>query len=242
MGQTKPEKTSVFWSFLLERTILGHAVDAILDVAQVAAIKGYTRISVPYQRTDMARNRIVQSFLELAKHPDDTIVMLDGDHMHPSDILARLTCYPHEVGVIGALYFRRGVPYDPLFFVRSGGKLRNMAEWQEGMVYQGQAVATGAIAIKRWVFDELTEAGTGYPFFQYKYPEGSNWSMTEDMFFAEICEDAGIDHYCDTGVITPHLSIHAVTKSDWDAYVKENPLEIIDRGPQEDLQIDSKGD
>ncbi len=187
----------------------------------------------------MARNRIVQSFMELSQDPDDMIVMLDGDHIHPSDVVSRLTCYPHEIGVIGALYYRRGVPYDPLFFVRDGDKLRNMAEWEDGFVYAGQAVATGAIAIKRWVFEKLDESGFHYPFFRYAYPEHNNWSMTEDIFFAETCEKVGIDHYCDTGIVTPHLSITAITKADWDAYIKENPIEIVDRGPQREIP---KGD
>lgn len=234
---TEPSpKPNVFWSFLLERSILGHAVDAALDVSQTCAIRGYTRISVPYMRTDMARNRIVQSFMEVSKGKDDTIVMLDGDHYHPADIVARLTCYPSEIGVIGALYFRRGVPYDPLFFTRIDGGLKPMAEWSEGLVYEGDAVATGAIAIKRWVFEELIAAGYSYPFFQYDYPPDHDFSMTEDIFFALSCEKAGIKHYCDTSIITPHLAITPITKDNWDQYVADHP-EII-----QDPSKETKGD
>ena len=223
MGKTEPKKPNVFWAFLLERSVLGHAVDAALDVAQTCAIRGYTRLAIPYSRTDMARNRIVSAFMEISTGPEDTLIMLDGDHAHPSDIVARLACYPKEIGVIGALYFRRGPPYDPLFFEFCDGRLRNPAEWQDGMVYEVDAVATGAIAIKRWVFEKLTELGLGNPPFQYRYPEAANWNQTEDIFFAEICRQAGIKHHCDTGIKTPHLSIKFVTEQDWFDHLDAHP-------------------
>lgn len=233
-SQTNPNKPNVFWGFLLERAIMGSAVDAALDVAQVCALRSFTRLAVPYQRTDMARNRIVKSFLEVSKGPDDVVVMLDSDHYHPANIVSRLASYQHEVGVIGALYFRRGEPYDPLFYDRDvEGNLRNMAEWEEGLVYEGTAVATGAIAVKRWVFEELDKAGYPYPYFQYDYPPESDYSMTEDIFFALNCERAGITHFCDTGVTTPHLAVKAITKEDWLAYVKKNPQILVKPGLKE---------
>jgi hypothetical protein len=178
----------------------------------------------------MARNRIVQSFLKLTTDPNDVVVMLDCDHMHPQEIVSRLVSYhPEEFGVVAALYFRRGPPYDPLFFKRVGNRLRNPATWQEGMMYEIDAVATGAMAIRRWVFEKLDAAGLGYPYFQYTYPEANEWSMTEDIFFAERCQEVGVYHYCDTGIITPHITTKLVTKEDWDAWMKENP-DITEEG------------
>lgn len=229
IGEKIERPANIFWAFLLERTTLGHAVDSIIDVAQVCALEGYTRISIPYQRTDMGRNRIAKSFLEVSKNKNDVIVMLDGDHAHPADIVSRLANYPGEVGVIGALYFRRGPPYDPLFFVRHEGVLRAMADWEPGMVYIGQAIATGAIAIKRWVFEQLDAVGHGYPYFQYAYPPEGDFSMTEDIFFAESCEDAGIPHHVDTGIITPHLAITAITDEDWKEYLEKHPEFRVER-------------
>lgn len=221
MSNPKPD---IFWAFLFERAILGHAVDSILDVANVCARMNYVRLSIPYSRTDMARNRIVTSFLEVSSKDEDVLVMLDGDHIHPAGIVSRLARYPAEIGVIGALYFRRGEPYDPLFYSRApDGKLRNMADWERGLVYEGAAVATGAIAIKRWVFGKLVEEGIKPPFFRYEYPEENNWNMTEDIYFALQCEKVGISHFVDTGIITPHLSIKAVSEDDWREYIKGHP-------------------
>lgn len=223
MSQEPKSKPNVFWAFLLERTILGHAVDAVIDVSAISAVKGYTRISIPYQRTDMARNHIVESFLELAKDPGDVLIMLDGDHYHPMDINVRLASYGPDIGVVGALYFRRGPPYDPLFFKKVGDHLRNPAEWEEGLTYKMDAVATGAIAIRRWVFEKLDAAGFPYPYFYYEYPEDHGFSQTEDITFAKNCQSAGILHHCDTSIITPHLAVKMITKDDWDRYREENP-------------------
>lgn len=237
MTKEEPEaKPNVFWAVLQERSLLGHAVDALLDVAFVSAIRGYTRISVPYMRTDMARNRIAQSFLEVSSKPNDVLVMLDGDHIHPSDVVQQLVCYePEQVGVIGALYFRRGAPYDPLFFVRDNeGRLRNPAEWTEGLVYECAIVATGAIAIRRWVFEKLDEEGPGYPYFQYRYPEDNDFSMTEDVWFGLECEKIGINHYVDTSVRTPHLRIDAVTQHNWEDYKGEHPEMTVDPPKKEE--------
>lgn len=248
---TKPEeKPNVFWGVLLERTLLGHAVDSLLDISHVNAHYGYTRISIPYMRTDMARNRMAASFLEVSRSSNDVLVMLDGDHIHPADVVTRLVCYdPEQVGVIGALYFRRGKPYDPLFFQRfeDSGGLLNPAEWEDGMVYQCTAVATGAIAIRRWVFEKLDAAGLGFPYFQYEYPENSDFSMTEDIFFALQCEKAGIPHFCDTSIQTPHLTVKTITKDDWDKYREENPnatrvLQIKDKEEKENNYDSSRND
>lgn len=222
------EQASVFWSVLFERTLNCHAVDTLLDLALVNGLRGYQRISVPYMRTDMARNRISQSFLEISKHPNDCLVMLDGDHVHPHSIVARLSGHSPDLGVVGALYFRRGEPFDPLFFRRTNGVLRNPVDWEPGMIYECDAVGTGAIAIRRWVFDRLTELGTGYPWFQYSYPEKNNFGMTEDIFFAGLCETAGISHYCDTGIQTVHVGVRFIDEQDWRAYVLANP-EIVEQ-------------
>lgn len=219
---------SVYWTFLMERTVSGHAVDAVIDIAQLAATQRYIRISLPYMRTDMARNRAARSFLELAQDSNDALIMLDCDHVHPVDILQRLVAHDPQLGVVGSLYFRRGPPYDPLFFRRTNGRLRNPAEWELGMLYQCDAVATGAILIRRWVLDRLIEAGYDYPWFQYTYPEKADFSMTEDIFFASLCEDVNIPHYCDTSIITPHLGVVLIGKSEWDQYKELHPEILAD--------------
>lgn len=228
--EPQESRPSVFWAVLFERTLNGHAVDALLDISLICGLRGHQRISVPYMTTDMARNRICQSFLDVSQNRDDVLVMLDGDHVHPHDIVPRLAGHDVELGVVGALYFRRGEPFDPLFFTRSEGVLRNPAEWERGMIYECDAVGTGAIAIRRWVLDTLIEQGMDYPWFQYAYEPRAEFRMTEDIFFASLCEQAGVRHYCDTSVVTKHIGVRFIDERDWLAYVAAHP-EAISSGP-----------
>lgn len=226
----EPEQVRVFWGVLMERTLNCHAVSRLLDISFIAGVKRYERIDLPYMRTDMARNRMAQSFMEETTNPNDVLIMLDGDHVHPFDIVPRLANHEPELGVVGALYFRRGEPFDPLFFKRIDGRLRNPAEWERGMIYECDAVGTGAIAIRRWVFEKLTKQGMGYPWFQYTYPDDKEFNMTEDIFFAGLCEKAGISHFCNTSIITPHLGVRFIDEQDWTAYQAAHPDVVVEQG------------
>ena len=100
----------------MERNVGQLAVLALLDVAGMAAASRALRLSIQYQRTDSARNTAARLFLKHSTGPDDVLVMLDGDHVHPARIVPELCLRvdsDHEV--VGALYFRRSPPYDPVY-------------------------------------------------------------------------------------------------------------------------------
>jgi hypothetical protein len=217
----------VFWSTLLERSVQEQAVIPLLAVAGRAANQGYSLLATGYQRTDTARNYLIDVFLKNTTDPDDCLVMLDCDHAHPVDIVERLAA--HNVGVVGALAFRRGEPFDPCFFVRTpDGKLAHLLEWRGLM--RGAVVGTGAVAIRRWVFDKLTEAGFGWPFFRYAYTDEetlrASGFQSEDVYFALNCEKAGIPHHCDTTLVTPHLITSAVDDETWKRWVTAHKDQI----------------
>jgi hypothetical protein len=172
-------------------------------------------------RTDMARNLIVKAFLEHSENDGDTLIMLDADHIHPPDILDRLARFPDELGVVGALAYRRGGNHDPMFFFRQpDGELHSAMTWDNEGVYQCDAVATCAIAIKRWVFQKLDESGWAWPYFRYEYPE-SGAVPSEDIVFARACEATGIPHHCDTSTLTPHLISDVADGRQWQASLAE---------------------
>src|SRR3989337_2798540 len=146
--ETPLSQRGIYFAVLNERAIQHEAVDAREDLGEVARLQGAERIRSAYSRVDVARNRIAKKFMELTKNPKDTIVMLDTDHTHPQDIVYRLV--RHDVGVIGALCFRRGEPYDPQFYVRGeDGELRQPVEWDPEALDKGTIIGTGAIAIQR---------------------------------------------------------------------------------------------
>lgn len=218
----------VYWSLLMERSIQELAVKSLIGIASQCGALGFQNIVTGYARVDVARNKIVQCFLEATQDPDASLVMLDCDHNHPKDIVPRLARFPHEVGVIGALAFRRGMPFDPCFYMRVNEGLVCPIEF--GEILKGVAVGTGAICIKRWVFEELEKSGWKYPYFRYEYPDYDPKSPvdfpSEDMVFAKACEKIGIAHYCDTSLITPHLTMAEIDQESWLQYLADNPSEM----------------
>jgi hypothetical protein len=149
--------------------------------------------------------------------------MLDGDHKYPSDVVNRFAAEDPQLGVVGALAYRRGEPYDPLFFIRdTNGVLRAPAQFERGEIFRCAIVSTSAISIRRWVLVELTRAGNLWPWFRYEYP--TNQSLpSEDMYFGRICEQTGIWHHCDSSIEIPHASVSFVDHEVNEAYLKAHP-------------------
>lgn len=211
----------VYWAILLERSVGELGVQAALDVASEAGRHGYQRLQIPYCRTDIARNTLVQGFLKQATDPRDTLVMMDNDHIHPVDIIERLVA--HDKPVVGALAFRRGEPYFPCAFVRDAkGALRIMQEYPKGLL-EVALTGTGAIAIQRQVFDTLSEAGYAWPYFRYIYHAGDPVLPSEDIYFGECCEAAGVSHWLDTTLVTPHITNALVDEDSWRLWNEDHP-------------------
>lgn len=203
--------------------------NSILDVCMHAGEMGYTRIPVTHARIDDARNGIAGKFLEMTDDPRDLLVMIDVDHRLPIDILTAMADHDPELGVIAALAYRRGAPYDPLFYFRDGAGLHAPAgTFQRGPIYQCAAVTTSAIAIRRWVFERIMARGFKPPFFRFEYDEVTGSCPSEDIYFSKLCELSGIPVYCDTGIEIPHATIGWVDSAVHDAYEAAWPTPAID--------------
>lgn len=211
----------VYVAVPMEKAVSEYAVNALLQVAAHCGKYGYNQIMWPCQRVDVARNNIVKMFLQSAKNDDDTLVMLDADHVHPADVVERLVA--HDVGVVGALAFTRGAPYMPCCFLRVNDGWHPFAEWEPGLI-KCDAVGTGAIAIQRHVFQKLDEwnpANGGF-YFQCTYPPTMDTpTPSEDMWFAGACYLAGIQHHVDTTLVTPHLMMAAIDQEYFEAYKRD---------------------
>lgn len=220
-------KIEVVWSILPERSVQEYAFMAAMALAAHAGNRGYTYAASNYQRTDVARNRLADAFHRMGKNPDDVLVMLDCDHCHPYDTIERLVSHPPECGVVGALAFRRGEPFFPCFFIRNRlGHMMHPLELTGGLM-KGAIVGTGAIAIRRWVFDAIAKAEYPVPF-KYEYDDtmfATGEYQSEDVSFGYICEKLGIAHYCDTSLVTPHLTASAIDQTAWNAYAERYKME-----------------
>lgn len=212
----------IYWSMLMERTPPRVGALSAVRLAQQAGRDGYEYISMPYARTDHVRNVIAARFLEMSSDPHDTLIMLDNDHDHHPQTLARLAAY--DFPVIGALAFRRGEPYDACAFVRlDDGKLHSMAAWEPNSTYAVQVIGHAAIAIQRRVFLRLEAEGHLRPWWRYIYTDGQMLFPSEDMYFCALCEHSGIPQYVDTGLIAPHLTDGYIDDGSWRAYAADHP-------------------
>lgn len=204
----------VYVAVPMEKAVSEYAVNALLQIAAHCGKLGFNQIIYPCQRVDVARNNIVKLFLQSSTDDDDVLVMLDADHAHPADIVERLIA--HNVGVVGALAFTRGAPFMPCCFLHVNGAYHPFADWEVQGLIPCDAVGTGAIAIRRWVFKKLDDwnSETGGHYFQCAYPASMDIpTPSEDMWFATACMMAGIPHHVDTSLVTPHLMMAAVDES-----------------------------
>lgn len=229
--------TDHYWAYLAERSLQEYAASALVNIAMRAGGNGYKRLVLPYMRTDASRNRYVESFCKLTSDPESTLVMLDCDHNHPQDILDRLIA--HDMGVVGALAFRRCEPFDPCAMFRGAdGHLHSIATWEEGATtIPCTVVGTGAIAIKRWVFDALKAKGHNPPYFKYYYPDGTQNYPTEDVYFGLVCDDAGIAHHVDVTLVTPHMTVGEVDAASWSQWLADHPEDML---PIDDIGFEEK--
>jgi hypothetical protein len=226
-AQLTPPARRVWWASLKERTTLDVAFDSIEKVAMLAGHLGYHKMSLPYMRTDAARNSFAKLFMEKSSNPNDVLIMMDNDHRFPTDVLPKLvesiTDERGGRGVVGALAFKRGEPFEPCFFVRGeDGILHAIAQWEDGL-FEGQVVGHACVAIARWVFDRLIASGNPFPFWRYEYTDGEWTSPSEDMYFAKICEASGIGHWVDTRLECPHLILSEIDRTVWGSYLANNP-------------------
>lgn len=197
----------------MERTIQDLAFISLIPIYQ----KGYGSIQFTYQRTDMARNDIAKGLLE----SDYThVLMLDADHLHPSDVVERLARWimadPDKL-VVSGLNFRRSPPYDPCAYLVENGKLAAPLNWEPG-IGKADAVGHGCILISKEVFKRIE-----YPYWAYSYNDEG--SQSEDIYFCKQCADAGIDIWVDTTTTSPHLAVRVITELDFRHYIKKNTEE-----------------
>lgn len=210
----------------LERTIRDIAFQAFIGLAvqhPAWTIQSYTRC-------DIARNRMAMSLLEDERFTH--LVMLDSDHVHPTDTVQRLVAqvqaHPDWL-VVAGLNFRRGEPYDPCVFFKKAGEIVQPDEFG-GVVITDPTmlVGTGSIIIAREVFEQMLEADPDKPFFGYEYK--SDWRYDGysgvDIWFCRRCIELGIPVYCDTANTSPHIGDLLVDESTYRTHQKEVNMEM----------------
>lgn len=213
---------TTYWAALPERAILERPFTQFLKIAERAGQLGYQYIPIPKMRTDLARDAIMTKFLELSKDPDDTLIYLDVDHVHPVNILERLT--EDNKPVVASLAVRSN-PSEPLlcFWQRDEqGNLYIPRTYERGVI-QVAITGSGALAVKRWVFQKLIDLGYTESLFRYQYSEGKN-SSSEEILFGQVLEYEKIPVYVDTELESPHCVSGELDSTSYQQWCLDNPV------------------
>lgn len=170
-------------------------------IARLDKPPGTDMFMVQASDREQGRNMIVRMMLE-AGH--DWLLFLDDDQIfHPSlltDLLA------HDVEIVGGLYLRRDEPFTANAYIgrtAQGGFVPiDLNDYQGDELLEVDAVGTGAMLIRRGVFERMPE-----PWFV-------RGEMTEDLIFC-AAQDGLI--YCDLGARVGHMTTVAVWPASGDA-------------------------
>lgn len=198
-------------AFLLERSI-SYADLVFPSIVQIAA-QGPVILNMPYQRTDLARNR---ASMELLKTDFTHLLMLDIDHVHPTDIIQRLARWvlkdPKKYQVVGGLNFRRSEPYDPCAYrIGDDGSMYTIAWEKDDEIMEVDRLGTGSILIAREVFETIPP-----PWFWNDYSQ--SWRDAwpgEDIGFNKKCVENGIKMWVDLTVTSPHITPAIIDGTSW---------------------------
>jgi len=184
------------------------------------AQQGVPILKIPYQRVDVARNRMA---IELLKTEFTHLLMLDLDHKHPTNIiqkLARWVLVKPDIKVVGGLNFRRNEPYDPCCgFWGNDGKYYPPAEWEQGLI-KVDVLGTGSILINREVFEIIPP-----PWFTFDYSRvwADQW-IGEDVTFSKRCNEHNINLYVDTTCTSPHMNDTFIDEETFKTNLKESDI------------------
>lgn len=209
------------------RVLIGIPMERVLGQLPFFAfaeilIQGWPLARLEYTRNDIARCKFAEFLMQDEKYTH--LLMLDSDHVHPSDIVHRLSrwfrAYPEQVQVAGGLNFRRGQPFDPCAFIDPGdGNFRRMAEWSTGLM-EVDALGSGSIMIARSVFEKMDK-----PWFGYSYENYGDWAGT-DMWFSAKCRKAGIPLWCDSTTTSPHVGDRLIDEGTYREWLSEHLIEM----------------
>jgi hypothetical protein len=200
---------------------------AFLNWLRIAQ-RGHSMIGTSEGPPSLCRDYLVREFLKDTRFTH--LLMLDSDHLHPVDIVERLTRWLANDAkplVVSALNYQRKEPFRPAAFFFDGPTmgLMHLSTWPQGLV-KVDAVGASALLVAREAFEKLSE-----PWFDFHYlPMGEGAVprfIGEDIWFCKKLADAGISVYVDTTTTGPHLGDRLVGDKDfreWLAVQEPNTL------------------
>lgn len=149
----------------------------------------FTYLSARNSNAAAGRNRCVD---EAQKIKADYLFFMDSDMVVPPNVVEILL--GRGKAIIGALYRRRGPPYDLMGMALQAGPVE-----VPGGVYEMACIPTGCMLIDMKVFDALEK-----PYFRHRVRDGEAEEDTEDYVFCDMARAAGFSVWADID-LTPHV-------------------------------------
>ncbi len=159
------------------------------------------------------------------------LLMLDADHDHPVDIVAKLASRviatmdsPEPVEIVAGLNFSRAPGHkaccyadaDPTnpWDTQSEKGLAPVVGWPQWGLMEVAIAGTGSMLIAKTALEKLKR-----PYFfmpsRWNDPTGSVMWPGEDVGFAIRCREAGVKQYIDVECTSPHLAKRWITADDF---------------------------
>jgi GT2 family glycosyltransferase len=164
--------------------------------------------------------------MELLRTGIEYLVMLDADHAHPDNIVERLltlALQDKEKKIISGLNYRRGVPYEPMAYVRKGEKLyRYEGDFDGESLYSVDAVATCSMLVHRSVFETLAA-----PWFSENYERCLEHVFSgEDIYFCKKAKAAGFKIWVDSSLTSPHRATTWIDRDYFQEWKRSHELPV----------------
>jgi hypothetical protein len=210
--------------FVPQEKAMPHAPSVFPAFWRIAQ-QGYDLIELNNNAVEVVRNYAGLQLISTEKYSH--IIMLDGDHIHPTNIADAFKFAiepdPDERLVVAGLNFRRTEDYFPCVFREDEDViLRPFAieELPQRAIMKTDYVGTGSICIDRRVFEYLRP-----PWFIKEYDNFFTHSAItgEDLLFCKMCKEAGIGVYLMTSLTSPHLNDRFIGVKKHIDYIKNGP-------------------
>lgn len=147
---------------------------------------------------DTLRNDIVQKALQTGA---TKLIMMDVDMIyHPKTVIRLME---RNLPIVGALCFRRYVPFDSIMLRITDGGYQSIDDWEDGELVEVDATGAGCIMYDMEIFRKMP-----YPWFRFQKRNGL--TIGEDIGFCQDLKAAGYRIFVDTSVPCDHLTTMAV--------------------------------
>jgi len=153
---------------------------------------------------DVARNKVASFFLENTKCSH--LLTVDTDMVFTPDMLKSLL--KRDVGAVSGAYFVNDTRPRPCFGRRDEtGVIRTVTDWEEGELFEVDAVGGGFMLIHRDVLTAIgpPDSDRGGPWYRQSAYGASGSMLEPDHAFCQRVQQAGHKVYVDAGVFVGHI-------------------------------------